>query len=82
EVQNSNEHSVSVAMQDSGGPSDFHLSRHLLRLGERHDIALRRDLFRYYYSDAQSAIAAGHGTRAALLAFGCGATHGYGRTHI
>ncbi|MEE3547361.1 M20/M25/M40 family metallo-hydrolase, partial [Pseudomonas aeruginosa] len=46
EGQNSNEHSVSVAMQDSGGPYDFHLSRHLLRLGERHDIALRRDLFR------------------------------------
>lgn len=80
--QNSNEHSVSVAMQDSGGPYDFHLSRHLLRLGERHDIALRRDLFRYYHSDAQSAIAAGHDTRAALLAFGCDATHGYERTHI
>ena len=31
EGQNSNEHSVSVAMQDSGGPYDFHLSRHLLR---------------------------------------------------
>ncbi len=69
-------------MQDSGGPYDFHLSRHLLRLGERHDIALRRDLFRYYHSDAQSAIAAGHDTRAALLAFGCDATHGYERTHI
>ena len=69
EGQNSNEHSVSVAMQDSGGPYDFHLSRHLLRLGERHDIALRRDLFRYYHSDAQSAIAAGHDTRAALPAF-------------
>ncbi len=82
EGQNSNEHSVSVAMQDSGGPYDFHLSRHLLRLGERHDIALRRDLFRYYHSDAQSAIAAGHDTRAALLAFGCDATHGYERTHI
>ncbi|MER1037791.1 osmoprotectant NAGGN system M42 family peptidase, partial [Pseudomonas aeruginosa] len=50
--------------------------------GERHDIALRRDLFRYYHSDAQSAIAAGHDTRAALLAFGCDATHGYERTHI
>ncbi len=82
EGQNSSEHSVSVALQDSGGPYDFHLSRHLLRLGERHDIALRRDLFRYYHSDAQSAIAAGHDTRAALLAFGCDATHGYERTHI
>ncbi|MBO3274441.1 osmoprotectant NAGGN system M42 family peptidase [Pseudomonas schmalbachii] len=80
--QNSSEHAVSVAMLDSGGPYDFHLSRHLLRLGERHEIATRRDLFRYYHSDAQSAVTAGHDIRTALLAFGCDATHGYERTHI
>ena len=43
---------------------------------------MHRDLFRYYHSDAQSAIAAGHDIRTALLAFGCDATHGYERTHI
>lgn len=43
---------------------------------------VRRDLFRYYYSDAHSAITAGHDIRTALLAFGCDATHGYERTHI
>ncbi|MND31010.1 Glutamyl aminopeptidase [compost metagenome] len=80
--QNSSEHAVSVALQDSGGPYDFHLSRHLLRLGEEHSIPLRRDLFRYYHSDAQSAVTAGHDIRTALLAFGCDATHGYERTHI
>ncbi|MBT8767496.1 osmoprotectant NAGGN system M42 family peptidase [Metapseudomonas boanensis] len=80
--QHSSEHAVSVAMQDSGGPYDFHLSRHLLRLGEEHAISLRRDLFRYYHSDAQSAVAAGHDIRTALLAFGCDATHGYERTHL
>ncbi|MCO6057739.1 osmoprotectant NAGGN system M42 family peptidase [Pseudomonas sp. MOB-449] len=80
--QHSSEHAVTVALQDSGGPYDFHLSRHLLRLGEAHAIPLRRDLFRYYHSDAQSAVAAGHDIRTALLAFGCDATHGYERTHI
>ena len=80
--QYSSEHAVSVAMQDSGGPYDFHLSRHLLRLGAEHAIPLRRDLFRYYHSDAQSAVAAGHDIRTALLAFGCDATHGYERTHL
>jgi peptidase M42 family hydrolase len=80
--QHSSEHAVSVALQDSGGPYDFHLSRHLLRLGEEHCIPLRRDLFRYYHSDAQSAVTAGHDIRTALLAFGCDATHGYERTHI
>lgn len=80
--QESSEHAVTVAMQDSGGPYDFHLSRHLLKLAEGNDVPVRRDLFRYYHSDAQSAIAAGHDIRTALLAFGCDATHGYERTHI
>ncbi|WP_447590552.1 osmoprotectant NAGGN system M42 family peptidase [Aquipseudomonas campi] len=80
--QQSTEHCVSVALQDSGGPYDYHLSRHLLKLAEQEDVPVRRDLFRYYHSDAQSAITAGHDTRAALLAFGCDATHGYERTHI
>ena len=80
--QASSEHAVTVAMQDSGGPYDFHLSRHLLKLAGEHEIPVRRDLFRYYHSDAQSAIEAGHDIRTALLAFGCDATHGYERTHI
>jgi peptidase M42 family hydrolase len=80
--QQSSEHAVSVAMQDSGGPYDYHLSRQLLRLAGTHEIPVRRDLFRYYHSDAQSAITAGHDIRIALLAFGCDATHGYERTHI
>ena len=80
--QESSEHAVTVAMQDSGGPYDFHLSRHLLKLAEANEVPVRRDLFRYYHIDAQSAIAAGHDIRTALLAFGCDATHGYERTHI
>ena len=69
-------------MQDSGGPYDYHLSRQLLRLASENEIPVRRDLFRYYHSDAQSAVTAGHDIRTALLAFGCDATHGYERTHI
>ncbi|ARU88063.1 osmoprotectant NAGGN system M42 family peptidase [Pseudomonas sp. M30-35] len=80
--QQSNEHAVSVALHDSGGPYDYHLSRQLLRLASENDIPVRRDLFRYYHSDAQSAVTAGHDIRTALLAFGCDATHGYERTHI
>ncbi|KWT13799.1 MULTISPECIES: osmoprotectant NAGGN system M42 family peptidase [Pseudomonas syringae group] len=80
--QHSSEHAVSVAMQDSGGPYDYQLSRHLLRLGVENELPVRRDLFRYYYSDAHSAVTSGHDIRTALLAFGCDATHGYERTHI
>ncbi|MBX8483780.1 osmoprotectant NAGGN system M42 family peptidase [Pseudomonas cichorii] len=80
--QHSSEHAVSVAMQDSGGPYDYHLSRHLLRLGVENELPVRRDIFRYYYSDAHSAVTSGNDIRTALLAFGCDATHGYERTHI
>ncbi|QBF27955.1 osmoprotectant NAGGN system M42 family peptidase [Pseudomonas tructae] len=80
--QHSSEHAVSVAMQDSAGPYDYHLSRHLLKLAREHELPARRDVFRYYFSDAHSAITAGHDIRTALLAFGCDATHGYERTHI
>jgi peptidase M42 family hydrolase len=80
--QQSTEQTVTVAMQDSGGPYDYHLSHHLLRLAKTHEIPVRRDLFRYYHSDAQAAVTAGYDIRTALLAFGCDATHGYERTHI
>src|SRR5690554_6971819 len=68
-------------MQDSSGPYDYHLSRHLLHLCQREQIPVRRDLFRYYHSDAESAVRAGNDTRVALIAFGTDATHGYERTH-
>ncbi|MBM3106718.1 osmoprotectant NAGGN system M42 family peptidase [Pseudomonas sp. V1] len=80
--QHSSEHAVSIAMQDSAGPYDYHLSRHLLKLARDSELPARRDVFRYYFSDAHSAITAGHDIRTALLAFGCDATHGYERTHI
>ena len=80
--QHSSEHAVSIAMQDSAGPYDYHLSRHLLKRARDNELPARRDVFRYYFSDAHSAITAGHAIRTALLAFGCDATHGYERTHI
>lgn len=79
--QATSEYAVSIGMQDSGGPYDYHLSRHLLALAERFDLRMVRDVFRFYHSDAQSAVMAGRDTRTALIAFGADATHGYERTH-
>ena len=79
--QTSSEHAVTLCMQDSSGPYDYHLSRHLLNLCQRDGIPVKRDLFRYYHSDAESAVRAGNDTRVALIAFGTDATHGYERTH-
>ncbi len=80
--QTAAETGVTVCMQDASGPYDYHLTRHLLGLCREEGIEARRDVFRYYHSDASSAVAAGHDIRTALLAFGTDATHGYERTHM
>jgi len=80
--QESDERSVTVALQDSSGPFDYHLTRHLLALCGRHGIPARRDVFDHYRSDLASALAAGVATRVALVGFGVDASHGHERTHL
>jgi peptidase M42 family hydrolase len=80
--QNSRESGVTVAMADSTGPFDYHLTHRLLELCRDHDIAHQRDVFRYYRCDSAAAIEAGNDIRTALVCFGVDASHGYERTHI
>ncbi|MET0341452.1 MAG: osmoprotectant NAGGN system M42 family peptidase [Polyangiales bacterium] len=80
--QNSRERGVTVAMADSTGPFDYHLTRKLLSLCGEYDIEHQRDLFKYYRCDAASAIEAGNDMRVALICFGADASHGYERTHM
>jgi peptidase M42 family hydrolase len=80
--QNSRERGVTIAMADSTGPFDYHLTRRLLQLSERFAVEHQRDLFKYYRCDAASALEAGNDMRVALACFGADASHGYERTHI
>lgn len=80
--QESREDMVTIGMQDSSGPFDYHLSRRLLALCRRHDIPHRRDVFDHYRSDAAAALEAGAATRAALVGVGVDATHGHERCHL
>lgn len=80
--QASREDAVTVAMQDSSGPFDYHLTRRLLRLCRRHGIPHERDVFDHYRSDAAAALEAGAATRAALVGVGVDATHGHERCHM
>lgn len=80
--QGSLETGVTIPMMDSAGPHDYHLTRRLLALCERHGIPSNRDVFRFYHSDAGAAVSAGHDVRTALLCFGTDASHGYERTHL
>lgn len=80
--QNSSEYGVTVAMMDSTGPFDYHLTHRLLELCRRHSIEHKRDVFRHYRCDAASAVEAGNDIRTALVGFGLDASHGYERVHM
>jgi peptidase M42 family hydrolase len=79
--QNSDEFGVTIAMADQTGPFDYHLLRKLVALCRENGIRFQKDIFRYYRSDAASAVEAGHDVRTALIAFGVDASHGYERIH-
>lgn len=80
--QNARETGVTLCALDTSGPFDHHLIKRLRGLCREYGIAHQTDVFRYYYSDANSAIKAGHDVRDALITFGTDATHGYERTHF
>lgn len=80
--QASRESGVTVAMADSTGPFDYHLTHHLLGLCRGYDIPHVRDIFKYYRCDSASAVEAGNDIRTSLITFGVDASHGYERTHI
>jgi len=80
--QNSGERGVTVAMADSVGPFDYHLTNKLIDLCRTHGIAFQRDVFRHYRCDSASAIEAGNDIRTALITFGIDASHGYERIHV
>ncbi|HEX9710984.1 MAG TPA: osmoprotectant NAGGN system M42 family peptidase [Actinomycetota bacterium] len=82
EGQISTETSVTVCMQDSSGPMDYHLSRKLITLAEQLQIPVLRDVFTVYRSDLASALEAGASMRATLIGFGVDASHGHERTHL
>ena len=80
--QGTSEFGVTIAMMDASGPFDYHLTRKLLALAREHGLPHGRDVFRYYRTDAASAVDAGNDIRTALLCFGLDASHGHERVHM
>lgn len=79
--QASAERGVTIAMADSSGPFDYHLTNKLIDLCEAHSIRCQCDVFRHYRCDSASAIESGSDIRTALVTFGLDGSHGYERTH-
>ncbi|NVK18798.1 MAG: osmoprotectant NAGGN system M42 family peptidase [Methylocystaceae bacterium] len=80
-LQNTCEYGATIAMQDSTGPFDRHLTKHLIDICMRKSIEFSRDVFLYYRSDSAAALEAGNDIRTALVCFALDASHGYERTH-
>ncbi|HKK05815.1 MAG TPA: osmoprotectant NAGGN system M42 family peptidase [Gammaproteobacteria bacterium] len=80
--QNSSEFGATIAMADSSGPYDYHLTHRLLNLCKEFGIPHQRDVFKYYHSDSAAATAAGNDLRTALICFGIDGSHGWERIHI
>jgi peptidase M42 family hydrolase len=80
--QNTCAYGATIVMQDMSGPFDWHLTRELIRICQEYQIVHSRDVFRYYRSDAASALEAGNDIRTALVCFALDASHGYERTHV
>ncbi|MGD9866452.1 MAG: osmoprotectant NAGGN system M42 family peptidase [Hyphomicrobiales bacterium] len=80
--QATSQYGVTIAMQDSSGPFDWHLTRSLLALCRDYRLEHSRDVFRHYRSDGAAAVEAGNDIRTALVCFALDASHGYERTHM
>jgi peptidase M42 family hydrolase len=80
--QNTCEQGATIAMKDSSGPFDLHLTKHLIDLCIKYEIEFSRDVFLHYRSDSAAAIEAGNDIRTALVCFGLDASHGYERVHL
>lgn len=80
--QYTSEYGATIAMQDSSGPFDWHLTRRLIELCRQNGIEHSRDVFNHYRSDSAAAVEAGNDIRTALVCFALDASHGYERTHL
>lgn len=81
-TQNSSPYGVTLAMLDSSGPFDYHLTHQLIKICQEFEITHTRDVFRHYRCDAASAVEAGNDIRTALACFAVDGSHGYERTHV
>lgn len=72
---------VSICVKDSHGPSDFDTTTALIATAKAHNIDYAADVYPYYGSDADAALAAGYDVRHCIIGSGVFASHGYERTH-
>jgi len=76
------EQDVSICAKDSGGPYDYVMTNHLVKLAKDASIRAVLDIYPFYGSDVVAALRGGNNLRGALIGPGVGASHGMERTHL
>lgn len=79
---NCNEHMVSICAKDSRGPYDYDVTSNLIQIAKDGQLNFAVDVYPYYGSDADAALAAGYDLKHGLIGPGVYASHGYERSHI
>ncbi|HAP44403.1 MAG: peptidase M42 [Spirochaetes bacterium GWD1_61_31] len=76
-----NEFCVSICAKDSRGPYDYDVTNRLIACAKAAGLKYAVDIYPFYGSDADAALAAGQDVRHGLIGPGVQASHGYERTH-
>ena len=75
------EKQVSICVKDSRGPYHYQVVQGLIEAAKKNEINYAADVYPYYGSDADAALAAGADARHGLIGPGVYASHGYERSH-
>jgi putative aminopeptidase FrvX len=75
------EYKVSICAKDSGGPYDYDVTTELIRIAKEQKLDYAVDIYPFYGSDVERALAAGYDIKFGLIGPGVFASHGYERTH-
>ena len=73
---------VSICAKDSRGPYNYEVTTNLIRCAEKGQLDFAVDVYPYYGSDADAALAAGYDLKHGLIGAGVYASHGYERSHV
>lgn len=75
------EHQVSICVKDSRGPYHYDVVKALIKAAQDQKIDYAADVYPFYGSDADAALAAGVDAKHGLIGPGVYASHGYERSH-
>ena len=75
------EHMVSICAKDSRGPYNYDVVTGLIKAAKDNNLSFAVDVYPFYGSDVDVALAAGYDIRHGLIGAGVYASHGYERSH-